>query len=282
MRGPLGGSPAGHDFRDTPAGLRLFAEHLHDTVPAVGGSKEDRCDLGQAGAMKAGPRPRVSDFGSGIGSGDPASAAVRRRQTRRVDAMSTRLTCGNAPEQGFCKPQRLVRDEEAAGSNPATPTTKLQVTAIFRDEFRLPIPAVSRFWERTRVGLVQPTSLTSGNAPFYREARGSGGIRRADSASGATSPRAHRISTHIAFACADSSHWHGEAQAPTSPPLPVTRRGRAALPGRARSPETRERHRVPARACQFGGRSPAMVRVTSRRIASADGRVPAAVRACRQ
>lgn len=45
MRCPLGGSPAGHDFRDTPAGLRLFVEHLHDTVPAVGGSKEDRCDL---------------------------------------------------------------------------------------------------------------------------------------------------------------------------------------------------------------------------------------------
>ena len=26
---------------------------------------------------------------------------------------------------------RFVRDEEAAGSNPATPTTKLQVAAIF-------------------------------------------------------------------------------------------------------------------------------------------------------
>jgi hypothetical protein len=62
MRCRLGGSPAGHDFRDTPARLRLIVEHLHDTVPAVGGSKEDRCDLGQAGAMTAGPRPRVSDF----------------------------------------------------------------------------------------------------------------------------------------------------------------------------------------------------------------------------
>jgi hypothetical protein len=44
---------------------------------------------------------------------------------------------------------------------------KLQVTAIFRDEFRLPIPAVSRFWERTGADLAQPTSLTSGNAPFF-------------------------------------------------------------------------------------------------------------------
>src|SRR5215813_1920375 len=61
----------------------------------------------------------------------------------------------------------LIRDEEAAGTNPATPTTKLQVTAIFRDEFRLPIPSVSRFWERTGADLVQPTSLTSGNAPLF-------------------------------------------------------------------------------------------------------------------
>src|SRR6266702_3445538 len=58
--------------------------------------------------------------------------------------------------------------------------------------------------------------------------------------------------------------------------------GSAALPGRARWPETRERFRVSARACQLGGRSPAMVRVTSRWAASADGRVPAAVSACRQ
>jgi hypothetical protein len=47
MRCRLGGSPAGHDFRDTPAGLRLFVEHLHDTVPAVGGSKEGRGDVGK-------------------------------------------------------------------------------------------------------------------------------------------------------------------------------------------------------------------------------------------
>jgi len=35
----------------------------------------------------------------------------------------------------------LVRDEDAAGSNPATPTMKLQVAALFRDKFRLPIRA---------------------------------------------------------------------------------------------------------------------------------------------
>jgi hypothetical protein len=43
----------------------------------------------------------------------------------------------------------LLRDEEAAGSNPATPTMKLQVAVLFRGEFRLPIPAAFRFWERT-------------------------------------------------------------------------------------------------------------------------------------
>jgi hypothetical protein len=62
---------------------------------------------------------------------------------------------------------RFVRDEEAAGSNPATPTMKLQVAVLFRDEFRLPIPAAFRFWERTEAGLVHPTSLTSSNAHLF-------------------------------------------------------------------------------------------------------------------
>ena len=62
---------------------------------------------------------------------------------------------------------RFVRDEEAAGSNPATPTTKLQVTARFRDGFRLPLSAVSRFWERTGADLAQPTSLTSGSVLLF-------------------------------------------------------------------------------------------------------------------
>jgi hypothetical protein len=60
----------------------------------------------------------------------------------------------------------LVREEEAAGSNPATPTMKLQVAAIFRDEFRLSILAAFLSWERMGADLVQPTSLTSGNVPF--------------------------------------------------------------------------------------------------------------------
>ena len=61
---------------------------------------------------------------------------------------------------------RFVRDEEAAGSNPATPTIKLQLAALFRDKFRLPIPAAFPFWERTGAERAQPTSLTSGNAPL--------------------------------------------------------------------------------------------------------------------
>jgi hypothetical protein len=77
---------------------------------------------------------------------------------------SIALTCSNIAKQRLCFPERSVRDEEAAGSNPATPTMKLQVTVLFRDEFRLPIPAAFRFWERTGADLVQPTSLTSGNA----------------------------------------------------------------------------------------------------------------------
>src|SRR5256885_4940639 len=60
----------------------------------------------------------------------------------------------------------LVRDEEAAGSNPATPTIKLYVTACFRSQFRLRRSAGLRVWERTGADLVRPTSLTSGNAPL--------------------------------------------------------------------------------------------------------------------
>src|SRR5713226_6801547 len=71
-------------------------------------------------------------FWERIGSGDPAPAAVRSRQTPRAHAMSTRLTCGNVPERGFCMHAHSVRDEEAAGSNPATPTRKLQVIACLQ------------------------------------------------------------------------------------------------------------------------------------------------------
>ena len=69
----------------------------------------------------------------------------------------------NAQHRGL---RTWLRDEEAAGSNPATPTIELQVAALFRDKFRLPIPAAFRFWERTGAERAQPTSLTSGNAPF--------------------------------------------------------------------------------------------------------------------
>jgi hypothetical protein len=44
---------------------------------------------------------------------------------------------------------------------------KLQVAALFRDEFRLSILAAFLSWERTGANLGQPTSLTSGNVPFF-------------------------------------------------------------------------------------------------------------------
>jgi hypothetical protein len=53
---------------------------------------------------------------------------------------------------------------------------KLQVAVLFRGYFRLPVLASFRFWERTGAGLVQPTSLTSGNAPHFYEARGAGRV----------------------------------------------------------------------------------------------------------
>ena len=60
-----------------------------------------------------------------------------------------------------------VRDEEAAGSNPATPTIKVHVAACFRNPFRF--AEADRFpdWERAEAEPVRPTSLTIGNAPPF-------------------------------------------------------------------------------------------------------------------
>jgi hypothetical protein len=41
------------------------------------------------------------------------------------------VTCADACEQTLRNPARPVRDEEAAGSNPATPTTYYQLEARF-------------------------------------------------------------------------------------------------------------------------------------------------------
>jgi hypothetical protein len=51
-------------------------------------------------------------------------AAIRRELRSDAVIVPAReaLTCGNVLEQRFCLPARSVRDEEAAGSNPAAPT----------------------------------------------------------------------------------------------------------------------------------------------------------------
>ena len=48
---------------------------------------------------------------------------------------------------------RFVRDEEAAGSNPATPTIKLHLTAYFRNYLRLRRLAGFWIWERAEADL---------------------------------------------------------------------------------------------------------------------------------
>jgi hypothetical protein len=115
------GSPHGTPPRRAFS-LTCFADHdaahRHNPDPdprrpgAIGSERTAGPSGGQAG--RAGPAECVR-FWERIGSGDPAPDAVRSRQTRRVDAMSTRLTCGNAPEQGSCKHSRSVRDEETIG-----------------------------------------------------------------------------------------------------------------------------------------------------------------------
>jgi hypothetical protein len=147
--------------------------------------------------------------------------------------MAMPLTCGNAAGVPFRILTPSVRDEEAAGSNPATPTMKLQVAVLFRDEFRIPIPAAIRFWERTAADLVQPTSLTSDNVPLFVRRVGAAASERRIRACGAVNPWPHWICGHVASACADSSHWHSDGTMKLTPNLaapPVTRRGRHCPP----------------------------------------------------
>jgi hypothetical protein len=54
--------------------------------------------------------------------------------------------------------------------------------------FGCPMRTVSRFWERTGADLVQPTSLTSGNAAFFVRRVGATALEEGGFASGATNP----------------------------------------------------------------------------------------------
>ena len=60
----------------------------------------------------------MSEFGSGLGAA--SNHQMRPDAASRADHRS--LTCADPPEQTVRTPACPVRDEEAAGSNPATPT----------------------------------------------------------------------------------------------------------------------------------------------------------------
>jgi hypothetical protein len=55
------------------------------------------------------------------------------RSTQRSCPARMPLTCRNGADHLTCRAERSVRDEEAAGSNPATPTTFSQLEARFHD-----------------------------------------------------------------------------------------------------------------------------------------------------
>ena len=78
--------------------------------------------------------------------------------------MAMPLTCGNIAGVPFRILTPSVRDEEAAGSKPATPTINLHVTASFRNQFRLLARVGFRMRERAEAEPVQATALTRGNA----------------------------------------------------------------------------------------------------------------------
>src|SRR5512146_1860621 len=70
------------------------------------------------GGRTARRRLVVSNFGSEMGA---ATCRQLRSDTGIVAALYA-LTCSNVYKQQSCCPERSVRDEEAAGSDPATPT----------------------------------------------------------------------------------------------------------------------------------------------------------------
>jgi hypothetical protein len=107
--------------------------------------------LGQPRPTRACRSGEVSDSGSETGAASfgqkPSCAAIRRRILL--------LTWADAPGQHGRTDARLVQDEEAAGSNPATPTASSLVNTLPGDHVRLPrgdMPefgsAGVRFWER--------------------------------------------------------------------------------------------------------------------------------------
>jgi len=59
----------------------------------------------------------------GSGSEMGASSVCQKRSGSVSHTYRSSLTCANAREQRMRNPAYLVRDEEAAGSNPATPTS---------------------------------------------------------------------------------------------------------------------------------------------------------------
>ena len=75
------------------------------------------------------PGSLVSDSGSEMGA--PGSCQARSDAVARPEGMP--LSCADTPEQGTRSSACLVRDEEAAGSNPATPTQVRGPFLIMRD-----------------------------------------------------------------------------------------------------------------------------------------------------
>ena len=82
------------------------------------------------------------------GSSDPPPDEVKPGQAPRSWPHLTVLTCSNALKRRLCWPAYSVRDEEAPGSNPATPN---QIIAGQRSDLRscLFVQArIVRFWEQ--------------------------------------------------------------------------------------------------------------------------------------
>jgi hypothetical protein len=141
-----------------------------------------------SGVIVAVPPCRAGAGSNGSGSAGECDAARRRGWAWRVTNYVTivpdpaghpRTAPHQHPRWGRGKrerqaPRRCLRDEEAAGSNPATPTTKLHVAARFRKQCRLPGSGQFPVWERTPADLMVPALLTSSNAPCLCRQGGSG------------------------------------------------------------------------------------------------------------
>jgi hypothetical protein len=145
-----------HVVLGRPSLTLLATDPAHSQLTRLNGER------GRAVTPRAHPCPKL---GNRLG-------AARRRQLRSAAVSRRKRSRRNRPDVGECpRPGLLIASALSShwgGQGFKSPQlhTKMQVAALFRGYFRLPILVPFLSWERTGADLVQPTSLTSGDVPL--------------------------------------------------------------------------------------------------------------------